>query len=74
MGGAGPWRGKSYLPPMNRSERGFFYGDTTEKIRLEGVTLTDTIYGQHGRVDWHFHEDDYFTFLLVGGVREFLLK
>ncbi len=55
---------------MNRSERGFFYGETTEKIRLEGVTLTDTIYGQHGRVDWHFHEDDYFTFLLVGGVRE----
>ena len=54
---------------MNRSERGFFYGDTTEKIRLEGVTLTDTIYAQ-GRVDWHFHEDDYFTFLLVGGMRE----
>jgi AraC family transcriptional regulator len=70
MGGAGPWRENSYLPFMNRSERGFFYGDTTEKIRLEGVTLTDTIYGRHGRVDWHFHEDDYFTFLLVGGMCE----
>jgi AraC family transcriptional regulator len=55
---------------MNRSERGFFYGDTTELIRLDGVTLTDTVYGQEGRVDWHFHEDDYFTFLLVGGMRE----
>jgi AraC family transcriptional regulator len=54
---------------MKRSERGFFYGDTTELIRLEGVTLTDTIYAQ-GRVDWHFHEDDYFTFLLTGGMRE----
>ena len=54
---------------MKRSERGFFYGDTTELIRLDGVTLTDTVYHQ-GRVDWHFHEDDYFTFLLVGGMRE----
>jgi len=54
---------------MKRSERGFFYGDTTELIRLDGVTLTDTVYGQ-GRVDWHFHEDDYFTFLLEGGVCE----
>ena len=54
---------------MKRSERGFFYGNTTETIRLEGVTLTDTIYAQ-GRVDWHFHEDDYFTFLLMGGMQE----
>ena len=54
---------------MLRSQRGFFYGDTTELIRLEGVTLTDTIYSR-GKVDWHFHEDDYFTFLLTGGVRE----
>lgn len=54
---------------MNRSERGFFYGDTTELIRLDGITLTDTVYDQ-GRVDWHFHEDDYFTFLLTGGVLE----
>jgi AraC family transcriptional regulator len=59
----------SYLPSMKRSERGFFYGDTTELIRLEGVTLTDTEY-QKDRVDWHFHEDDYFTFLLTGGMVE----
>lgn len=54
---------------MKRSERGFFYGDTTELIRLEGVTLTDTVYDA-GKVDWHFHEDDYFTFLLMGGMTE----
>jgi AraC-like DNA-binding protein len=54
---------------MKRSERGFFYGDTTELLRLDGVTLTDTVYAQ-GRVDWHFHEDDYFTFLLLGGMCE----
>jgi AraC family transcriptional regulator len=54
---------------MKRSARGYFYGDTTELIRLDGVTLTDTVYDQ-GRVDWHFHEDDYFTFLLMGGMSE----
>jgi AraC family transcriptional regulator len=54
---------------MKRSERGFFYGDTTETIRLDGVTMTDTEYAQ-GRVDWHFHQDDYFTFLLMGGMVE----
>jgi AraC family transcriptional regulator len=54
---------------MIRSERGFFYGDTTELIRLEGVTLTDTDYAKD-RVDWHFHQDDYFTFLLSGGMTE----
>jgi AraC family transcriptional regulator len=54
---------------MKRSTRGQFYGQTNETIRLAGVTLTDTDYHQ-GRVDWHFHEDDYFTFLLEGGMRE----
>jgi AraC family transcriptional regulator len=54
---------------MNRSKRGQFYGQTNETIRLAGITLTDTDYSQ-GRVDWHFHEDDYFTFLLQGGMRE----
>ncbi|HET6253423.1 MAG TPA: helix-turn-helix transcriptional regulator [Puia sp.] len=54
---------------MKRSHRGFFYGNTTELIPLDGVTLTDTVYSQ-GRVDWHFHEDNYFTFLLTGGMCE----
>lgn len=54
---------------MERSERGFFYGDTSEILRMDGVTLTDTAY-THPRVDWHFHKDDYFTFLLEGGVVE----
>ncbi|TDX01521.1 helix-turn-helix transcriptional regulator [Dinghuibacter silviterrae] len=54
---------------MNRSERGFFYGNTTELIQMDGITLTDTEYSAP-RVDWHFHKDDYFTFLLEGGMRE----
>lgn len=61
--------GGSYIKCMERSERGFFYGDTTEIIRMDGITLTDTAYTLD-RVGWHFHKDDYFTFLLEGGVVE----
>lgn len=54
---------------MNCSRTGQFYGDTHETIRFEGVTLTDTVYSQ-GRVPWHFHENNYFTFILEGGMTE----
>jgi AraC-like DNA-binding protein len=36
---------------------------------MEGLTLTDTVY-THDRVDWHYHENAYFTFILRGGVVE----
>ncbi|MBS1665483.1 MAG: helix-turn-helix transcriptional regulator [Bacteroidetes bacterium] len=51
------------------SKTGQFYGVTTEIIQLEGITLTDTEYSQ-GRVPWHFHENNYFTFILEGGMTE----
>jgi len=54
---------------MNRSKTGQFYGVTSETILLEGVTLTDTEYTQD-RVPWHYHEHDYFTFILEGCVLE----
>ncbi|MBO9564938.1 MAG: helix-turn-helix domain-containing protein [Niastella sp.] len=54
---------------MNCSKVGQFYGTTNETIHLDGVTLTDTVYGQD-RVPWHFHEHNYFTFILQGGVIE----
>ncbi len=54
---------------MNRSKTGQFYGTTTETVCLEGLTLTDTEYSQE-KVDWHFHEKDYFTFILQGGMLE----
>lgn len=54
---------------MNRSKPGQFYGTTHETIILEGITLTDTEYSQD-KVDWHYHENDYFTFILQGGMRE----
>ena len=48
---------------------GQFYGQTNQLIQVEGLTLTDTEY-THDWVDWHFHENAYFTFILEGCVLE----
>jgi AraC family transcriptional regulator len=48
---------------------GQFYGDTTRTILLDGVTLTDTVY-TNDRVDWHYHKNAYFTFILQGKLIE----
>ncbi|REH01220.1 helix-turn-helix domain-containing protein [Flavobacterium aquicola] len=54
---------------MKLSQKGEFYGQTNKTINLEGVTLTDTVY-THDKVDWHYHENAYFTFILQGNVIE----
>ncbi|TWJ00678.1 AraC family transcriptional regulator [Mucilaginibacter frigoritolerans] len=54
---------------MNNLKTGQFYGITNETIRLDGLTLTDTEY-THEKVDWHYHENAYFTFILEGRVVE----
>ena len=54
---------------MNFLQTGHFFGDTNKTIHLKGITLTDTEY-THKRVDWHYHENAYFTFILQGGLIE----
>lgn len=54
---------------MKLSQKGEFYGQTNTTINLEGLTLTDTVY-THDKVDWHYHENAYFTFILQGNVIE----
>lgn len=54
---------------MRKSEKGEFYGQTNKTINLDGITLTDTVY-THDKVDWHYHENAYFTFILQGNVIE----
>ncbi|RYY57459.1 MAG: AraC family transcriptional regulator [Chitinophagaceae bacterium] len=49
--------------------KGQFFGDTGHTLAFDGITLTDTVY-THPRVDWHFHEQAYFTFILQGAVIE----
>lgn len=54
---------------MKCSGTGQFYGTTNQRVNLQGITLTDTEYTQ-ARVPWHFHENNYFTFILEGGMTE----
>jgi AraC-like DNA-binding protein len=54
---------------MKHLQTGQFYGQTTETIYLDGVTLTDTEYTKD-KVDWHYHKNAYFTFILQGKLIE----
>lgn len=50
---------------MKCSKPGQFYGKTNESLFLNGIILDDSDY-IHDTVDWHYHENAYFTFLLEG--------
>lgn len=54
---------------MNTLRNGEFFGLTNEKQNFDGITITDTEY-THSFVDWHYHENPYFTFLLQGNMQE----
>ncbi|GAB3518723.1 helix-turn-helix domain-containing protein [Emticicia fontis] len=54
---------------MKHLQTGQFHGQTNRTISLDGITLTDTEYTLD-KVDWHYHENAYFTFILEGKVIE----
>jgi AraC-like DNA-binding protein len=54
---------------MRCLQTGQFYGITNQTVNLTGLTMTDTEYTGPS-VDWHYHENAYFTFLLQGQVLE----
>ncbi|UOV00102.1 AraC family transcriptional regulator [Chryseobacterium daecheongense] len=54
---------------MKNLRNGEFFGQTNETICLDGLIITDTEY-THPYVDWHYHENAYFTFLLQGNMTE----
>jgi AraC family transcriptional regulator len=54
---------------MKCSKPGQFYGENNETVFLKGIILDDSDYLKD-RVDWHFHENAYFTFILEGSVLE----
>ncbi len=54
---------------MRVLKTGEFFGETNETIQLSGLTITDTEYTLD-KVDWHYHENAYFTFILAGNVQE----
>ena len=54
---------------MNTLSNGEFFGQTNQKLSFDGLTIADTEY-IHSFVDWHYHENPYFTFLLQGNMQE----
>lgn len=54
---------------MNRLKAGEFYGTHYKKSASQNVIITDTEY-THEKVDWHYHENPYFTYLLQGKLFE----
>lgn len=54
---------------MIARQTGEFYGQTNQLLQQNGLTLTDTEYTLP-EVDWHYHENAYFTFILQGQVIE----
>jgi len=48
---------------------GKFYGQTNSTVQHSFATITDTEY-THDKVNWHYHENAYFTFILEGSVIE----
>lgn len=54
---------------MKQLQTGEFFGKTSKTIYLDAITLTDTEYTLN-KVDWHYHENAYFTFILQGNIIE----
>ncbi|CAM4408367.1 hypothetical protein [Flavobacterium terrigena] len=54
---------------MNQLKKGEFYGTHYQKSTFENIIITDTEY-THSKVDWHYHENPYFTYLLEGKLFE----
>lgn len=54
---------------MNKLKTGEFYGKHYQKSAFENLIITDTKY-THSKVDWHYHENPYFTYLLQGKLFE----
>ena len=54
---------------MNKLKKGEFYGIHYQKSNFKNLIITDTAY-THSKVDWHYHENPYFTYLLQGKLFE----
>lgn len=54
---------------MRQLSSGEFFGQTDRIVDLDGLMFTNTLY-THAQVDWHYHENAYFTLMLAGCMRE----
>ncbi len=54
---------------MNKLINGEYYGNHNQELRFNNIIITDTEY-THEKVDWHYHENPYFTYLIQGKLFE----
>lgn len=54
---------------MKKLKTGEYYGSHYQKSVFDDVVITDTEY-THSKVDWHYHENPYFTYLIQGKLFE----
>lgn len=54
---------------MRRLKNGEYFGNHYHKLQLDNFLITDTEY-THLKVDWHSHENPYFTYLIQGKLLE----
>ncbi|MBN8586169.1 MAG: helix-turn-helix transcriptional regulator [Ignavibacteria bacterium] len=54
---------------MEYLDKGKYYGVPNKVINLGDIVLTDNEY-VHKKVDWHYHENAYFTYLIKGRLQE----
>jgi len=54
---------------MNKLKNGEYFGNHNQELRFNGIIITDTEY-THEKVDWHYHENPYFTYLIQGKLFE----
>ena len=54
---------------MRNLKTGEYYGQHYQELKLKHLLVTDTEY-THEKVDWHYHENPYFTYLLQGELFE----
>ncbi len=54
---------------MNKLKKGEYFGNHNQELRFNNIIITDTEY-THDKVDWHHHENPYFTYLIEGKLFE----
>lgn len=54
---------------MKKLANGEYFGNHYNKTHFKDLVITDTEY-THAKVDWHYHENPYFTYLLQGKLFE----
>ena len=54
---------------MNYFKAGQFFGQSNQTVLFDGITVTETVY-DYEFIDWHYHENPHFSFVLFGNTCE----